>query len=151
MRAHQALLEAGGHRHVAGVRRAPEAQDVHAAEARDIAQQLVELVEQRAAALEEARASGGDGHALRAAVEQLDPEGALEPADLARQRRLGEVEALRRAAEVPLLGDGDEGPEHLQVHGRRPLALETARRSAHGDERRASPGAEVALDGALPA
>jgi hypothetical protein len=37
-------------------------------------------------------------------------------ADLLGQRRLGHVQTGRRAAEVPLLGDGDEVPQMAQLH-----------------------------------
>ncbi len=50
------------------------------------------------------------------AVEQLDADLVLELADLAAQRRLGDVEDLGRAGEVPLIGDGDEVAKVAQFH-----------------------------------
>jgi hypothetical protein len=46
----------------------------------------------------------------------------FEGADLARERRLGDVQALRRTAEVQLLGDRQEVAQmsKLELHGLRP-------------------------------
>ena len=51
------------------------------------------------------------------AVEELDAELLLELADLLAYCRLRDVQALRRAAEVQLLGDGDEVPQVTEFHG----------------------------------
>jgi hypothetical protein len=48
-------------------------------------------------------------------VEELDAELPLELADLLAERRLRDLEALRRAAEVQLLGDGDEVAQPPEV------------------------------------
>jgi hypothetical protein len=48
---------------------------------------------------------------MRRAPQQLAAQQALERADLAAERRLGEVQARRRAVEVELLGDRDERPQ----------------------------------------
>ena len=45
------------------------------------------------------------------AVQQCHAELGLQPSDLLRKRRLGDVQALGGAAEVALLGDGDEVAE----------------------------------------
>jgi hypothetical protein len=50
------------------------------------------------------------------ADEQRDAELVFELADLARERRLREVQALGGACEVPLFRDGDESPEMSKVH-----------------------------------
>jgi hypothetical protein len=47
---------------------------------------------------------------------KLDAEIALQPLDLSRQRRLGQVQASRRATEAALLGNGDEVFELTQIH-----------------------------------
>jgi hypothetical protein len=43
----------------------------------------------------------------------------FERTDLAAERRLRDVESLRRAADVPFLGDGDEVADLREAHGRR--------------------------------
>ena len=48
--------------------------------------------------------------------EEGDAELVFELADLARQRRLRDVQAVRGACEVPLFGDCHEGPEVSKVH-----------------------------------
>jgi hypothetical protein len=61
-------------------------------------------------------AGGGEPHRAPAAVEQLDAEPALEPLHLLAHRRLHDVQAVGRPAEVQLLGDGDEVRELPQLH-----------------------------------
>jgi FMN-dependent NADH-azoreductase len=58
---------------------------------------------------------GGQPHLPRAAVEQRDAELLLELAHRRAERRLGHVQALGRASEVALLGDGDEVPDESQL------------------------------------
>jgi hypothetical protein len=60
---------------------------------------------------EEHLAGGRELDAAGRAVQQRHAELGLEPADLLRERRLGDVQALGGAAEVALLGDGDEVTE----------------------------------------
>jgi hypothetical protein len=58
---------------------------------------------------------------MRGAAQQLAADGALERADRAAERRLGDVEALGGAAEVQLLGDRHERAQvaHLDTLGGR--------------------------------
>ncbi len=53
---------------------------------------------------------------MRGAYEQLGAEAALELGDGAGQRRLGDAEALGGAADVRLLGDGDEVAQLAGLH-----------------------------------
>ncbi|MCY1241781.1 hypothetical protein D9M72_547020 [compost metagenome] len=55
-------------------------------------------------------------HAPLVALEQPDLELFFERLDLDAQRRLRNVQALRGAREVELLGDGDEIAEMAQFH-----------------------------------
>src|SRR4051794_31478973 len=66
--------------------------------------------------LEQRTARGGQRDAALRAVEEPDAELLLELADLLADRRLGDVEPLRGAAEVQLFGDGDEVPEMAEFH-----------------------------------
>ena len=68
----------------------------------------VDRGEDLAAALEQHLAGGRELDAARGAVEQRLAELGLEAADLLRERRLRDVQPRGGAAEVPLLGDGDE-------------------------------------------
>ena len=72
-----------------------------------------------AAALEQHLAGGRELDAARGPVQQRLAELGLEAADLLRERRLRDVQALGGAAEVPLLGDGDEVAQVSELHGRR--------------------------------
>ena len=58
----------------------------------------------------------GEGDAPLGAVEETHAQLLLELADLLADRRLGDVQALRRAAEVQFLSDGDEVPEMPKFH-----------------------------------
>ena len=73
--------------------------------------------EDLARALEQHLAGGRELDAARGAVEQRLSELGLEAADLLRERRLGDVQAFGGAAEVPLLGDGDEVAQVPELHG----------------------------------
>lgn len=55
-------------------------------------------------------------HPARGAQEQLHAELRLQMADLPRQRRLGNMQAPRRAADVALLGNRDEVMELVEAH-----------------------------------
>ena len=52
------------------------------------------------------------------AHEQRRPDARLERLDLLRERRRGDVQSFRRAAEVQLLGDRDEVAQQPQLHAR---------------------------------
>ena len=71
----------------------------------------LELADQAPRLLEQASALGGELHAPAAAHEQADPEALLEGADRARERRLGDMQRLRGAAEMQALGYRDEIPQ----------------------------------------
>ena len=66
--------------------------------------------QQRPGAGQEHLARLGEPGALRGAVEQAGAELLFEAADLSAQRRLGDAQVGGGAAEVPVLGDGDEVP-----------------------------------------
>jgi hypothetical protein len=68
----------------------------------------VDLAQHALRVAEDHPALGGQLHAAARAPEHLDPELALEPADLLRDRRLGEVELLTRLRQRVVLGDGDD-------------------------------------------
>jgi hypothetical protein len=72
---------------------------------------LVEVGEQAPRAVEQRAAGDRQLDAMRRAPQQLAAQQALERADLAAERRLGEVQAGGGAVEVQLLGDGDERTE----------------------------------------
>ena len=76
----------------------------------------VDRGEDLAAALEQHLAGGRELDAARGAVEQRLAELGLEAADLLRERRLRDVQPLGGAAEVPLLGDGDEVAQVPELH-----------------------------------
>ena len=69
-------------------------------------------------ALEQHLAGGRELDAARGAVQQRLPELGLEAADLLRERRLRDVQPRGGAAEVALLGDGDEVAQVPELHGR---------------------------------
>jgi hypothetical protein len=64
----------------------------------------------------EPRPGLGEPHVPRRAIEQLDPQLALQPADLLADRGLADVQAFGGAGEAPRVGDGDEVLELPQVH-----------------------------------
>ena len=74
---------------------------------------------EHAAGLRQQRPSRiGEQDAALRAVEQLHAELGLELADLLADGGLRDVQALRRAPEVQLLGDSDEVPQVAEFHGR---------------------------------
>jgi hypothetical protein len=90
------------------------------------APRALRLGERQACFREEGEAGGGELHAARDAREERRADVALEVADLPAQRRLGDVQARRRAAEVQLLGDGDEVAQVAELHGGLPRGYRTA-------------------------
>jgi hypothetical protein len=81
----------------------------------------VDRGEDRARACEQHLAGGRKLDAARRAVQERHAELGLEPPDLLRERRLGDVQALGGAAEVALLGDRDERAEMPELHVRNAL------------------------------
>ena len=73
--------------------------------------------EQRAGLDEEPFADRRERDAAARPVEQADAELRLQLVDPLRQRRRGDVQALRGPSEVELLGHGDEVAHAAQVHG----------------------------------
>src|SRR6185369_11294221 len=69
------------------------------------------------------RARVGELDAALVAVEEAHAELLLELADLLADRRLGDVQPLRGAAEVPLFGGSDEVPEVSELHHYLPGAI----------------------------
>jgi hypothetical protein len=72
--------------------------------------------EQAAAIAEQLLAARREQEASSGSLEQLEAQLLLEPPDLPRQRRLGDVEHLRRLRDGAVLGDGDEGFQAPEVH-----------------------------------
>lgn len=79
----------------------------------------VDLGEDRPGVSEEARAGGREADAARGPLEQARAELVLELADLAADRRLGDVEPPSRATDVLLLGDGHEVGDLREAHALR--------------------------------
>lgn len=75
---------------------------------------------------EEALAGGEQADAPRGPLEQRRAELVLEAADLAAERRLRDVQATRGAADVLLLGDGDEVAQLGEAHAPRVWAVRAA-------------------------
>jgi hypothetical protein len=90
----------------------------------------------RAGALEQQHAGGGQVDAARVALEQLDAELGFQPADLRGQRGLGDPNALSGAREAVLFGDRDEVAQMAQLH-------DQSRRFAHGKGRQLVVGGPV--------
>ncbi len=82
--------------------------DLAAADAACLFEVLLYVAEGAAGALEEDEACAGELDGARGADEESVAEDLLELANLLGEGRLGEVQALGCAAEVQLLGDGDE-------------------------------------------
>jgi hypothetical protein len=80
----------------------------------------------------------GELHFARGAVEELAAELALECPDLRRKCRLRDVQPLGCAAEVQLLGDGEEVAQmpKLDVHRSRPTSLRRRVPPRHGLSRK---------------
>ncbi|MOA60586.1 hypothetical protein D3C78_1854990 [compost metagenome] len=65
---------------------------------------------------------GGEADLARAAIEQGAAEAGFQGLDAAGQRRLTEVDRLRRAGEVAVLGEGDEVAELAKIVHARPAS-----------------------------
>ena len=76
---------------------------------------LVDVLQQPPGPVEQRLARDRQLDAVRGAAQEIAAQQQLEPADLTAERGLGEVEAVRRAPEVELLGDGDERSEVTQL------------------------------------
>lgn len=68
----------------------------------------------------------GQVDAMVVADEEVEPKLALELADLPAQRRLGDVEPLGSAAEVQLVGNGNEVAEMPELHTRRKWCVQVS-------------------------
>ena len=79
-------------------------------------QRLIDALEQTGDPLQQCPAGRGQLDLARGADEQLRPDERLELPDLGAERLLGEVQALRGAGEVELLGDGGERTQVTQLH-----------------------------------
>jgi hypothetical protein len=77
---------------------------------------LLDALEDLPRALEEGLAGRRETDFAAGPVEQLRAQGFLQEPDLLGERRLREPETLGRAAEMTLLGDGDEGSQVSQLH-----------------------------------
>jgi hypothetical protein len=82
----------------------------------DVGLEGLDLVDDPPPAVQEHLAGGGEVHPPGGPVQQPHAELLLELADLLGQRRLGHVQALGGAAEVALLGHGDEVVELPDLH-----------------------------------
>ena len=76
---------------------------------------LVHALEQDVGAVEQRLAGEGELDPMRRAPQQVAPEQLLEPAHLPAERRLRDVQAVRRPREAELLGDRDEGAQVPQL------------------------------------
>ena len=71
-------------------------------------------------------AGGSDPDLTPVAMEELGPDLGLEPLDLLADRGLGDVDAVRRPAEVELVGDGQEVPQVAELDTHKVEILQTA-------------------------
>ena len=78
---------------------------------------VVGLAEQDPGPLDDLLAGVGQHDVAGVALDELDAELALELLDLGRQRGLADEAGLGGAAEVAVVGHGDEVVEVAQVHG----------------------------------
>ena len=85
----------------------------------DLGARALDLLQDAARVREQPLARLGRTRAATVAHEQILPQLDFEAAHLAADRRLGDAEQARRAAEAAEVDDGDEVFELLQVHARR--------------------------------
>src|SRR5262245_56631239 len=76
---------------------------------------IVKLSKYGAGIVEESAAGSGELDAARLAAEQLRVKLSFDPLGQLTKRRLLHAKPLRRARDVPFLGDSDEVPEMFQV------------------------------------
>ncbi len=84
----------------------------------DLGARAIDLLQDAARVREQPLAGLGRACAAAVAHEQVLAQLDLEPSHLAADRRLGDAEEPRRAAEAAEVDDGDEVLELLQVHER---------------------------------
>ena len=89
---------------------------VHPAQRLQLGARRLELGQHPARPDDEDLAGVGQRHVAGGALHQRQPDLVLEPADLLRQRGLGDVLALGRAREVQLLGERDQVAQLAQFH-----------------------------------
>jgi hypothetical protein len=78
-----------------------------------------DVTQQATAISKQLRADGGQDQPAAYPIKQPETELLLELANLARKRGLADAQAQRRPGDRAQLGDGDEGAQALEVHGRR--------------------------------
>jgi hypothetical protein len=99
----------------------PEGAGLAGADPRHDALELLDALDDATRLVEQQRAGGRQLDAPRGADEQLDAQRGLERLDALAERRLRDVQARGGAAEVQLLGDGDEVAQVAQQVHRRPI------------------------------
>ena len=104
-----------------------EAPELAACGAPRVLRRAVDGGEDLAGAHEEHLARRRELDAAGRPIQKRRAELRLEPPDLLRQRRLGDVQTLGGAPEVALLGDRDEGAEVAQLHGSAPSRIHIRR------------------------
>ena len=115
-RAHRGRLSPAGGRRDRGSRRAAAARRADRGVPRDDLHARG-LVQHPPRLRDDALAGLGQQHLARAALEELHAQFVLELLHRRRQARLAHEAALRRAAEVAFLGDGDDVLQFRQGHG----------------------------------
>ena len=78
---------------------------------------LLQVAHQARCPLAQSLAGGVQHHPLRRAQDQRRPDPILQRPDAAAEGRLGDVPRLRRPGEVPVLRQGEEILEPVQLHG----------------------------------
>ena len=109
-----------------------------------------DLGQHRLGVHEQVGAGRGQLDAARGPPKQRQPELRLQPPDLLRERRLGDVERLGRAREVPVARDRREVLELPQLHdARQPQVGDAAAGLEHERARLGLPAAVPVLERAL--
>ena len=94
----------------------PQLAAQQAGELLELGVQAVDLGEHALRVAEDDAPLGGELHLPARAPEDLDAELGLEPPDLLRDRRLGEVQLLGGLRERPVAGDGGDGAKVTELH-----------------------------------